>query len=332
MKRLFSCILPLLLIASALTACGGGGSSAPASSAAPQSSSRAGPSEEFATEGEGLANLPLVTPSNAEGSKIVYTVDLWLQTTTFAEGARKLLDVVTEKGGYVESAHIEGRSLYDEDAERYASYTLRIPSEHLAEFLVIMEDNYNLVQLDQQSQNITDQYQETDTRLEDLREQEKRLTAALAETEDTQALLALERELAAIKSEISSLTASSGKMDNAVIYSKVTIYLSEFIPSKSVQESGVPFGDRLSKTASGSWRGFVGFCQGLLLFIIAALPVLVVLGVIAVIILLVMRADRKSGGKLRALFTGRRYDPFSGGTPPKHPFGKHSDSDEDDRD
>lgn len=334
MKRLFCCISSLILIASALTACGGGGSESP-NSAAPQSPVHdyaSGTPGEFATESGGAAYLPLVTPSNAEGSKIVYTVDLWLETTAFAEGTRKLLDVVVEKGGYVESTHIEGRSLYNEDVERYASYTLRIPSEHLADFLVIMEDNYNLVQLVQQSQNITDQYQETDTRLEDLKEQEKRLTEALGKTEDTQELLDLERELAGVQSDISSLTASSGRMDNAVIYSTVAVHLSEVIPSKSLQESGIPFGDRLSKTANGSWTGFVGFCQGLFLFIIAALPVLVVLGVIAAITLLVMRAVRKSNGKLRSFLTGQRWDAFSGGTPPKHPFGKRSDPEEDEMD
>jgi len=142
MKRIFSGSIILLLALFTFAACSSGASPAERSaSTSAYSAPEAAYGGDYEITDEADTSLPLLTPSNPDGTKIVYTVTMELQTTEFEAGTRSLLNVVRDMGGYVQNTYIEGRSLYDLEGERFASYTLRIPSESLAEFLVTMEDN-----------------------------------------------------------------------------------------------------------------------------------------------------------------------------------------------
>lgn len=312
MKRLLCLYISAILLLTVFTACSSGSSSAPAASSAPSyaaeapapsysADSYAPPSENL--ESESAMPLPLLTPSTAGGKKIVYTVTLWLQTTGFDAGTRKLLNTVSDMEGYVQNAYINGRDLHNPEVERSASYTLRIPSERLADFLVEMEDNFTLSRLEQVSEDITAKHQQTDTRLADLLEQEKRLLETIEATTDAREKLSLERQLADVQASISSLDASQITMDDAVIYSTVTVQLSEVILPEVIEEIKEPFADRFSRTVSSSLNGFVAFCQGFLLLIIALIPIVIVLAIFTLIVLLVVRLVKKYNNKVKRTFT-----------------------------
>ena len=304
-KRSLIGIAALLFVAATFAACGAssGGRSPTESSASYAREALSDYAneqtyfEDYEAQDERATPLPLMTPYNSEGSKIVYTVDMQLQTTTFEEGTRNVLNVVNEMGGYVQSTFVRGRNLYDYETERYAIYHLRIPSEKLATFLVSMEDSYNLLQLQQDSQDITAQYSETDSQAGNLKEQEQRLLEALELAENTDERLALERELAQVQAEISRKTATIGAMDSHVIYSTVKISLFEVAIPEDEQEDTSTFGERLNQTSGRSWDGFVAFCQGLLLFLIAALPAIIVIAAIGAVAFLIWRQTKKMGKK-----------------------------------
>lgn len=323
MKHLVSGIIVVVLASAIFSACSASSgqyapSSAPAADAAsPPPAAYEQEASDF-TYDESTA-LPLLTPSNEEGKKMVYTVNLSLQTTTFETGTRKLLNVVGEMGGYVQSAFVEGHSLYEPDVDRFAKYTVRIPSENLAAFLTTMEDNYNLWRLEQESQDITAQHQQTDTRLADLREQEERLRAAIAEVEDTKERLSLERQLTEVQVAISSLGASQGAMDRAVLYSTVTIQLYEVNLADISEAPEDTFMTKLGKTTNNSLYGFIAFCQNVLLFLIAALPVFVVLAVLAAIVFLVLRFWRKRGRRITQALTGKSENKKNAPVPQNYP-------------
>jgi len=319
MKRIFSGSIILLLALFTFAACSSGASPAERSaSTSAYSAPEAAYGGDYEMTGEADTSLPLLTPSNPDGTKIVYTVTMELQTTEFEAGTRSLLNVVRDMGGYVQNTYIEGRSLYDLEGERFASYTLRIPSESLAEFLVTMEDNYNLLRLRQDSQDISRQYAQTDDLLGVLREQEERLKAMLGETEDAEEKLALEQELRDVQYEISSLASSSGGMEHAVIYSTVTIQLYEVIPENiPVDTTKEPFSTRASETSSRSWSRFADFCQGVVLLFITLLPGIVVLVIIAAIVLVILHIVKRK--KKTPAIAGDKRPPLPP-TPPAQPY------------
>jgi len=216
---------------------------------------------------------------------------------------RKLLDTVSNMGGYITSANVEGHDMRYPEVERRADYEFRIPSERLSDFLVVLEDNYNLWSLRQVTEDSTTRYDSAGLRLEDLLDQESRLLDTLSKEEDSSERLSLERKLSEVQRMITDLYTLQVSVDDAVILSTVNIQLFEVIFQPEVIEVEEPppppltFSERLGNRISASIDGFVSFCQGFLLFIIAIAPVLVVLVVIAVIALLIVHVVRKRGKK-----------------------------------
>ena len=63
----------------------------------------------FEQEDSNYFRLPIVTPSEADDRRFVYTVSMRLQTTDFLPGVRTLLDTVAELGGELNSMEVQGR-------------------------------------------------------------------------------------------------------------------------------------------------------------------------------------------------------------------------------
>jgi len=220
-----------------------------------------------------------------------------LQTTEFMAGIRRLVLTVGEMNGYLISAQVYGRDLRTPEAERYASYVFRLHTDRLAEFIMEMEDNYNLLSLRQLSDDITTEHRTVGTALEDMRGLEAIILKELEDEElDPADRRNLEAELNALRSSIRNLETHQSEMDDSILYSTVTVHLGEVIFVEVIEEEPEEeptFGERFSLAASRSWDGFIGFCQGLLIIIIRILPTLLILGAIAVVTFLIVRKYRK---------------------------------------
>jgi hypothetical protein len=249
-----------------------------------------------ATDG-GSTALPILTPSDSRGRRMIYNVILHLQTTEFEPGDRALIETVSEMGGFIVSAHLQGHNMHAPGNERVATYVFRLPTEQLAEFIVVMKDTYNLWELRQTADDVTTGYAHGDLTLSDLREEEAWLREALENPElEESEKRALESLLSDVLALIRSIGAQMSTMDDNILYSTITIYLYEVIfieieePEEPVE---LTFGERFIDAASRSWAGFVAFCQGFVIVFIRALPVLLILGAITFVIVLIIRASIK---------------------------------------
>jgi len=238
-------------------------------------------------------NIPILAPSEMGVKKLSYTVTLHLQTTSFIPGMRKLLDMVGEKGGYIEYANVTGYDLRYPPVERAADFRFRVPSEQLGEFLVEIENNYNLWYLLQETADDTARYQLDDTRLDDLREQERRLLDDLKKTYDAKERLNIESRLSEVQSSIRRLSASQASIENNVVLSTVNIKLFEVIITDPESVVTVPFVENLRGVASNSIDTFINILQGLVIAIVVLSPFIIIVAVVGGIVLLVNRMIKK---------------------------------------
>lgn len=242
-------------------------------------------------EGSGLTELPLLAPDNDIGVSLSYTVELRLQTTSFMAGIRTLNNTVAEMKGYTVHASIQGRDLFRPEFARQASYDYKIPSENLAKFLMAMEDNYNLLYMEQNAEDITTEQERADSRLEQLEQRQTSLQAELNAAKAASDRQRIEQELAEVRAELNSLRAKSREMERKVVYSTVSITLYEVIPP--AEAATLTWGERLQQTGSNTAGRFAAMGQGLVLFFISALPVLVMLAVLGGVAWVVYRAVKK---------------------------------------
>ena len=274
-----------------------GGSSASQASGALNDASGAGSRDESPVQ------VPILTPSNSRGKKIVYIVDMKLQTTEIMAGIRKLLTSLGDMNGYVETYSLKGRDLRYPDTERNAKFTLRLDTEYLSEFILMVQENYNVLSIDQKSEDVTAKYEQTDSTLSDLREREIRLLKDLeSSTLKASDRLDLEKELANVETAIRNAEKQQAVIDDGIIYSTINVELFEVIFTEVVEVPVIPepeFSEKLSDTATKSVNGFVAFCQGFLLVLIRIFPALIVIAVFGCIAYLIYRGVRKQRAKFR---------------------------------
>lgn len=224
------------------------------------------------------------------GRKLIRTIYLSLQTTEFDSVLSDLSAKTTELGGYIENSSISGNSYYYQST-RYASYTIRIPSDQLDQFVDIVGELGNVTQKNESVEDVTLQYVDVESRKKALETEQERLLELLSQAENMEDLLAIESKLSDVRYELENYGSQIRMLDNQIDYSTVNVDVDEV---ERVTDTGEKsffgeikerFGDSLY-TVGRDMRGFV-------ILVLGSLPILIVWAVIIIVVVLAVKKIRK---------------------------------------
>ncbi|WRS28589.1 DUF4349 domain-containing protein [Oscillospiraceae bacterium MB08-C2-2] len=292
MRKQLALLLAFTAVLFALTGCGSSGYSTSTISQAGSYAVRedmAAPAAEspmVAEATESGVNSPTAAPSGYE-RKLVRNMNITLETLTYDQGLEDLRALTEQLGGFVQNSRIQGKSLNQSNQPRTAYFSLRIPSGKLDELLNRMGESFNLLDVSESTDDYTDQYFDTESRLRALRLREERLLELLSKTARLEDLFQVEQELSQVRYEIESLTGSQQKIDSMVQLSTVEITLSEVVEYQEQVAPVKTFGQELRQALRSSWNGFVRGCQLFVLTLAAALPYLLVLFAVGLVVFLI---------------------------------------------
>ena len=185
-------------------------------------------------------------PQAGQNAKLIRRAELEIQTETFDAVAASLEALVAEAGGYFQSAQVEGGSLRDQNAARYGNYVIRLPEENFSAFLDQSGTLGYVVRRSESSENVSQAYYDTETRLAAQRTKQERLLALLAQADTMESILELENALSETEYEIQSLTTDLEHYDDLIDYATVDLYLAEVLSL-----SQTPGGDRRTGGTDG---------------------------------------------------------------------------------
>lgn len=228
--------------------------------------------------------------------KIIWTADVRIETRNFDESIEAVKAMIERYGGFIQSSAITGANYYagGKSGGRSADFTLRIPRGN---FQAVYEDGVyslgNVTYRASDSQNITPQYTDTESRLKSYRIQEERLLAMLEKAETVEDMLNIENRLADVRYNIESLTSTIQGWDSLINYSTVTLRIVEVADFTEGTDVTRTYWQQVSDALRASLKSMGGFFKWLLKFLIAALPVLIVLTVAAIPVVLLIRRARK---------------------------------------
>ena len=283
MKRAVTMWLAALLALS-LTACGGGASGG--GDATASSSAGGGESLSFSTQesqdsapGEPGAEAEEASPQAGQNAKLIRRAELEIQTEAFDTAAASLEALVAEAGGYFQSAQVEGGSLRDQNAARYGNYVIRLPEENFSTFLDQSGTLGYVVRRSESSENVSQAYYDTETRLAAQRTKQERLLALLAQADTMESIIELENALSETEYEIQSLTTDLEHYDDLIDYATVDLSLTEVLSLSQTPGETAGLGERMAAGLSASAAGLVQGVQDLLVWLSYHLfLVIVVLG------------------------------------------------------
>ena len=224
--------------------------------------------------------------------KIIYTSSLKIETREYDKSITALVNLIDEYGGFIQDSRVENQTQTSGNYSlRRATYTVRIPSDKRLDFLAASGDVGTIVLNETKGEDVTDQFFDSQARLEAYETQEERLLELLSEATDLSEILDIEDRLTSVRYEIESLSGTLSKLSSLISLSTVNIEILE------VRELSEPapetFGEEIAKTFKSSINALVTTLRYATLAIVAIMPFLSVLAVFVVILILFIRRTNK---------------------------------------
>ena len=291
-KRFYSFVTAAALTAAMLTGCGaavkgGGAASSTASYDMAAESAMEYAAGAVVAEENGAIQSSL-TPQTGTERKIVYTASMRMESTRFDDARAALLAAVEDCGGYLESTDQSGSA---KESSRWVYYTVRVPAGKYTVFLEQAGQAGSVLNLNESAQDITMEYVDVQARLESLENKKVRLEALADKAETTADLLEIENQLTEVQYQLESYTRQMKVMDHQVDYCTVDISLREVA---TLTPTGVSFGERIADAFTGGWTAFAAFVQDAVVAIIYNLPLLIIFGILAAVLVPVLRKRRQN--------------------------------------
>lgn len=224
--------------------------------------------------------------------KIIRNANLSIEVKDFNAAYGKINSMISGFG-FIQQTNIVKDKIYVNSEKRLITRGYIVIRVDKDKFEQIMNDVKGLglvVEENISSNDVTDKYFDIESRLRLLRYEESRLEEYLKKIEDPDTIFKTQSRLTDIRHEIEGLTGTLRKWNDLIDLSTITINITEEVPdSGKIPEDEKSYGQRLID----SLKGAVNFCGEILLILVQIIPVLILLGLLAFVVLLIVRKSGK---------------------------------------
>lgn len=247
-----------------------------------------------ATEAAAMNDEVSETASEAAGEsktsqygnqKIIKRYEYSYETEEFDNAYTYLRQRVEEYQGYVSSSNIEGSGY------RVLWLTARIPAENSDSFVNGLGNLGTVISQSESAEDVTLQYTDTESRIEALKTEQKRLNELLEKADNLENMIALEERLTEVRYELENYQSQKKLYDNLISYSTIRITLQEVSYTVAVDDS--TFFSRIATGLEGSLRDIKEGLLDFLVWLIISLPYLVIWGIVIWIVVKIIGKVRK---------------------------------------
>lgn len=241
------------------------------------------PFKEYPAE-DGAANA-------LKDAKMVYTAHMDMQTLSFDEADAGIDAAVKEAGGYFEQRSLSNRS----SGYRYADYVVRVPAEQFEPFCSRMGTLCHVVYQNENADNITESYYDTQSRLVTAQTKLARLQELLSRAESMEDIITIESAISETEWTIENLSGTLRTYDSLVDYATVNISLSEVYELSGQGQAPVTFGERMGESFLSGLKSIGRTAQNFAVWL--AYSWFWLLFVIVVVIVVIRILRRRKNGK-----------------------------------
>ena len=246
-----------------------------------------------ATEESSVNGEKLLEPER----KIIKSSQLSLETAKFNDVINSLEDMVKSYGGYIASSSIDAEGINNNyQCLRFASYKINVPSDKLDDFLDESSKLATVRNKSTSAEDITAQYYDNESRLKSLQIQEERYLEILKTATEVKDIIEIENALTDVRYEIENLTTCLNKISNLVDMATVNINIQEVSQETVAQSVPKTLGEKSSSFVN-SLKKIKEFSINTVIFIIAAIPYLIIISIFLVLSLGIYKAIKNKKSK-----------------------------------
>ena len=204
-----------------------------ADSAAPGAIFDGGVREEAKLESESVGGSGVY---RNEAVKLIRRANLTVQTTEFEKAQAALDALVNELGGYYENAELRSGSYYNQNSNRSATFTVRIPAEKYDAFMDQVDGIGYLARKNESSEDIGEIYYDIEARLKTQRTKQERLLELLEKAQSMEDIISIENALTDVEYYIEQYSSDLKRYDGLVGFATINLSLDEMV--RIVDEPG----------------------------------------------------------------------------------------------
>jgi hypothetical protein len=210
--------------------------------------------------------------------KLIYRANLVMPVEDYSKAQTQLRDLVALSGAYILQ--------FSENAntgEKGGTYTIKVAANGFVSMLDGLEKLSPALQRNVQGQDVTEEYVDLSSRLTAKQLVETRLLSFMEKASKTDDLLAFSNELAKVQEAIEQIKGRMRYLDQNVSYSTIELRMYQQTGKKPLlsDPNELTLAERVEKAWGSSLNVLVAVMQGVLVFLAAAVPVLVILLLIA---------------------------------------------------
>ncbi len=258
--------------------------------------------DENLMSGQGADIQPI--ESSRSGRMVIRSANLSVNVEDVEKAATDIKQLTESSGGYVENSNIETMQLppvrpveegtaAKEVEEKYASMTVRVPEDNFENTCSSIKAMGKVVNENMSGSDITTEYRDTAAKVDNLKIQEQSLQQLMTKAKNVDEILKIEQELNRVRTNIDINTGNLKRWDNLVQLSTINIYMKELKEEelKSVDVTGM-----WGKAYKGFVKAINNITTGMenaFIVLVAAIPYLIVVGILAAIGFAVVKKVRK---------------------------------------
>ncbi|OPH47732.1 hypothetical protein BC351_09905 [Paenibacillus ferrarius] len=222
-----------------------------------------------------ISVMPAIGSDEAAGfnRKLIYRANLVMPVEDYSKSQTALRDLVTLSGAYILQ--------FSENAntgERGGTYTIKVAANGFVSLLDGLEKISPSLQRNVQGQDVTEQYVDLSSRLKAKELVEARLLSFMEKASKTDDLLAFSNELSKVQETIEQIKGQMRYLDQNVAFSTIELRIYQRTGNKPLlaDPNQLTLQERVHKAWSSSLNVLVAVMQGILVFLAAAFPVIVI--------------------------------------------------------
>lgn len=168
---------------------------------------------------------------DATGRSIIRTGEVRLRVDDYEAAHTNLTAAAEARGGYVSDS---ARQVRNRDGEDWTTgrVVLRVPADNFSEAMTAAESEGSVLESRTATEDVTDQVVDLEARLENLRAERDRLRTLYDRANETEDVIAIERRLSEVQTEIERTEARLQNVQRRVTYATITVELAEPRPDR----------------------------------------------------------------------------------------------------
>ncbi len=178
-------------------------------------------------------------------------------------------------------AYYANEKLFNSEYNVKYNLSIRIPANHFENFISSLESGYGKITFKSiHANDVTDQFIDIETRLQNKQKYLEQYRTLLKKAKTIKDILDIEERIRVLQEEIESAKGRLKYLSNQVDFSTLDLQLSKDIAYVYTPGKKARFAERLKRSLSGGWNGFVSF----ILILIKLWPFWIVISLIWYII------------------------------------------------